>query len=40
MGLAAHAMTYDDLIMSIFANRIDGLLGARRGAADRLTRLL
>jgi D-alanine-D-alanine ligase len=40
IGLADHGMTYDDLIMSVFANRIDTLLSARRGAADRLTRLL
>jgi D-alanine-D-alanine ligase len=40
IGLADHGMTYDDLIMSVFANRVDTLLSARRGAADRLTRLL
>jgi D-alanine-D-alanine ligase len=40
IGLDDHGMTYDDLIMSVFANRVDTLLSARRGAADRLTRLL
>jgi D-alanine-D-alanine ligase len=40
IGLDDHAMSYDDLIMSVFANRVDTLLSARRGAADRLTRLL
>jgi D-alanine-D-alanine ligase len=40
MGLAAEGMTYDDLIMSIFADRVDVLLSERRGVADRLARLI
>jgi D-alanine-D-alanine ligase len=40
IGLPALGMTYDDLILSIFADRIDVLLSERRGSADRLTRLL
>lgn len=40
MGLAEQGMTYDDLIMTIFADRIDALLSQRRGSADRLKRLL
>ncbi len=40
IGLPQFGMSYDDLIMSIFADRIDVLLSERRGVADRLTRLL
>ncbi|MGL4325601.1 MAG: D-alanine--D-alanine ligase family protein [Beijerinckiaceae bacterium] len=40
IGLPQHGMTYDDLIMSVFADRVDVLLSERRGTADRLTRLL
>jgi D-alanine-D-alanine ligase len=40
MGLPALGMSYDDLIMSVFADRIDVLLSERRGVSDRLTRLL
>jgi D-alanine-D-alanine ligase len=39
IGLPAFGMTYDDLIMSIFADRIDVLLSERRGVSDRLARL-
>ncbi len=40
IGLPQFGMTYDDLVMSIFADRIDVLLSERRGVADRLTRIL
>jgi D-alanine-D-alanine ligase len=40
IGLPALGMSYDDLIMSVFADRIDVLLSERRGVSDRLTRLL
>lgn len=40
IGLPQFDMTYDDLIMSVFADRIDVLLSERRGTADRLLRLL
>ncbi|MCA0399644.1 MAG: D-alanyl-alanine synthetase [Proteobacteria bacterium] len=40
MGLAEFGMTYDDLILSIFADRVDTLLSQRRGSADRLVRLV
>jgi D-alanine-D-alanine ligase len=40
LGLPHFGMTYDDLIMSVFADRIDVLLSERRGSADRLSRLL
>lgn len=40
IGLAEFGMTYDDLIMSVFADRIDTLLSQRRGTADRLLRLI
>lgn len=40
IGLPEFDMTYDDLIMSIFADRIDVLLSERRGVADRLMRIL
>jgi D-alanine-D-alanine ligase len=40
IGLPQFGMTYDDLIHSIFADRMDVLLSERRGTADRLLRLL
>jgi D-alanine-D-alanine ligase len=40
LGLPQLGMTYDDLILSIFADRIDVLLSEQRGTADRLARLL
>jgi D-alanine-D-alanine ligase len=40
IGLPRHGMSYDDLIMSIFADRVDVLLSERRGVADRLARLI
>lgn len=40
IGLSEFGMTYDDLIMSIFADRVDVLLSERRGTADRLIRLI
>ena len=40
IGLGEFGMTYDDLIMSIFADRVDVLLSERRGTADRLIRLI
>lgn len=40
IGLEECGMSYDDLIMSVFADRIDTLLSQRRGSADRLKRLL
>jgi D-alanine-D-alanine ligase len=40
IGLPGLGMTYDDLIMSVFADRIDVLLSERRGVADRLARLI
>lgn len=40
IGLPAEGMTYDDLIMSVFADRIDVLLSERRGVSDRLARLI
>lgn len=40
IGLPKLGMTYDDLIMSVFADRIDVLLSERRGVADRLARLI
>jgi D-alanine-D-alanine ligase len=40
IGLPQFGMSYDDLIFSIFADRIDVLLSERRGTADRLLRLL
>ncbi len=39
IGLQAQNMTYDDLIMSILADRIDNLFAQRRGVADRLLAL-
>lgn len=40
IGLQEFGMTYDDLVMSIFADRVDMLLSERRGTADRLIRLI
>lgn len=40
LGLPKLGMTYDDLILSIFADRLDVLLSERRGVADRLVRLI
>jgi D-alanine-D-alanine ligase len=40
IGLHEFGMSYDDLIMSIFADRVDVLLSERRGTADRLIRLI
>ena len=40
IGLSEFGMNYDDLIMSIFADRVDMLLSERRGTADRLLRLI
>ncbi len=40
IGLPRLGMTYDDLIMSVFADRVDVLLSERRGVADRLARLI
>ncbi len=40
IGLAEFGMCYDDLIMSVFADRMDMLLSERRGTADRLIRLI
>ena len=40
LGLPRLGMTYDDLIMSILADRMDVLLSERRGVANRLVRLL
>lgn len=39
MGLPAKGMTYDDLILSLLADRIDNLFAQRRGTADRLLAL-
>lgn len=40
IGLPEFGMSYDDLIMSIFADRVDAILSRRRGTADRLQRLI
>jgi D-alanine-D-alanine ligase len=40
IGLPQLGMSHDDLIMSVFADRIDVLLSERRGVSDRLTRIL
>lgn len=40
MGLPEFGMSYDDLIFSVFADRVDMLLSQRRGTADRLLRLI
>lgn len=39
IGLGEFGMTYDDLIMSIFADRVDQLLSEVRGSASRLARI-
>ena len=39
-GLADHGMSYDDLILSLLADRVDILLSQGRSAATRLTALL
>lgn len=38
-GLAEFGMNYDDLILSLLADRIDGLFSRRRGSADQLLAL-
>jgi D-alanine-D-alanine ligase len=40
LGLQAHRMSYDDLILSLLADRIDFLFAQRRGSADRLLALI
>lgn len=40
IGLAAKHMSYDDLIFSLLADRVDALFAQRRGAADRLLALI
>ena len=40
IGLSAEKMSYEDLIMSILADRIDTLFARRRGASDRLLALV
>jgi D-alanine-D-alanine ligase len=40
IGLAVENMTYDDLILSILADRIDTLFAQNRGSADRLKALI
>lgn len=40
IGLQEFGMSYDDLIFSVFADRMDMLLSQRRGTADRLLRLI
>jgi len=39
-GLAEHGMSYDDLILSLFADRIDVLFSQRRGMVNHLLQLL
>jgi len=39
-GLAEHDMIYDDLILSLFADRLDRLLSRRRGGACPLTAMI
>jgi D-alanine-D-alanine ligase len=39
-GLASYAMSYDDLILSIFADRMAGLLSEPDPSADHITRLI
>ncbi len=39
-GLAADGMTYDDLILSLFADRIDVLFSQRRSSVNNLAELL
>ena len=39
-GLPAHGMSYDDLILSLIADRVDRLISQRRQAVSHLTALL
>ncbi len=39
-GLAVHGMSYDDLILSLLADRVDLLLSQRRGTVPHLAALL
>lgn len=39
-GLSRHGMSYDDLILSLFADRLDHLFSQRRGSVTHLTSLL
>ena len=39
-GLAPHGMTYDDLVLSLLADRLDLLFSQRRGTVSHLTALL
>jgi D-alanine-D-alanine ligase len=39
-GLAEHGMGYDDLILSLFADRVDLLFSQRRGMVNHLLQLL
>ena len=39
-GLANYCMRYDDLILSLLADRLDIILRQRRGAADHLVDIL
>jgi D-alanine-D-alanine ligase len=39
-GLAEHGMSYDDLILSLFADRLDVLFSRRRGMVHHLLQLL
>ncbi len=40
IGLAAMGMSYDDLVLSLLADKIDNLFAQRRGTADRLLALV
>jgi D-alanine-D-alanine ligase len=39
-GLAEHGMSYDDLVLSLFADRVDVLFSQRRGMVNHLLQLL
>jgi len=39
-GLASQGMSYDDLILSLLADRLDLLFSQRRGTVTHLTDLL
>jgi D-alanine-D-alanine ligase len=39
-GLAEHGMSYDDLILSLLADRVDVLFSQRRGTVNHLLQLL
>jgi D-alanine-D-alanine ligase len=39
-GLAEQGMSYDDLILSLFADRVDTLFSQRRGMVNHLLQLL